>query len=266
MQTIALSILKELPHWFMVASPYIVGLIAAVRLWRLVRLLRELGGAENPRRHYADVLGYRLEVCWQWFELTASQRAGMMNGVGAASWPQALRDAIDDISQYRAPSMPHDVGFNVKRTWDGQRLEDCRFFRNCIRVVIVDEGGFIKLGMHMLAPAGCKRIVRRILLARTLYGILRAGGSKAFDAADKVKFAVVMDDEARTVIVNKMGAKGYTQSIDVDTLSETAAVCRSALEIAKRQGLDTDWGVFRRRLEPVLAQHRAILRVKGSEA
>jgi len=260
----ALNILKSLLHWFVLASPYVLGLVAAAQLWRLVRLVRELCGAESPRRNYADILGYRLEVCWQWFELTASQRAGMANGVGAASWSPELRRAIDDLTQYKGPSVPHDVGYNVKRTWDGQLLEDCRFFRNCLRVVIQDEGGLFQMCLHMLWPASCWRIVKRVLLARTLYRALRAGGSKAFDAADKVKFAVDLGDASGTLIVNKAGAAGYMHSVDMSVLEDANDLCRSAMQITDRHGLDTDWGAFRLQLRGSLERQQAAMHPGGT--
>jgi hypothetical protein len=145
------------------------------------------------KRCYAVVRGYRLEVPRQWPELEA---AGVLpelqNGVGRDRWPKGYREALDELTGFRAAADVHDPDYCVGRTWRDRLAGDRRWLRNCGRIVWRDLGGWVGL-LKMVLTVDVRRgwvAVLRLGSAWAMYRALRLGGRQAFVCATKVDLRV----------------------------------------------------------------------------
>lgn len=137
-------------------------------------------------RSYAEVRGYLLEVPTAWYALRASQRQALQNGIGPDRWPALRRQALDAATGFRAAADVHDVDYCLARTEAERREADRRFLRNCLRIVLADNGGWLGLAIRGQWRASAALVV----VALAMYRALRRFGGEAFAAATKVDIEV----------------------------------------------------------------------------
>ena len=135
---------------------------------------------------WAVVQGYTLEVPCAWYSLSAHERTEMQNGIGPDRWPEARRRALDAATGFRPAADVHDVDYCLGRTAQDRRDADRRFFRNCLRITLHDNGGWLGLAIR----GNWRASFTRALVAWGMYRALRAGGSAAFREATKVDAVV----------------------------------------------------------------------------
>jgi hypothetical protein len=137
-------------------------------------------------REYALVRGYRLAVPGGWYGLAGWELAALQNGIGPDRWPECYRWVLDAATGFRAAADVHDVDYCLGRTRKDRLVADRRFFANCLRVVLVDAGGWGGL----LWRTSWRLAAVRLVLARGLYRALRLGGRQAFVVSTKLDVAV----------------------------------------------------------------------------
>lgn len=140
--------------------------------------------AQRPSE--ATVRGYLLVVPDAWYGLHAWEREALMNGIGPDRWPAARRAAIDAATGLRAAADVHDVDYCIGRTERDRRDGDRRFLRNCLRIILADQGGWLGLVIR----GAWRASFSRALVAWWMYRALRRFGRQAFLAASKVDIAV----------------------------------------------------------------------------
>lgn len=150
---------------------------------------------------WALIGAYTLEVPCAWYGLNAHELTEMQNGIGPDRWPEARRRVFDAATGFRPAADVHDVDYCLGRTRKDRKDADRRFFRNCLRIILHDNGGWLGL----LIRGNWRASFTRALVAWGMYRALRAGGSAAFREATKVDATVRPWHQDAADVADKQG-------------------------------------------------------------